>query len=284
MCLPPGKPNIQISFFGGKKLFNMLYKKLSYSALLIAALTIFACGGGGEKTSTSGTTPAAAPAAPGATAYDASKATATISGKVTLNGTPAAPATLPLTPECKQVHGDKPAVEQSVEVSSDGAMKDVLVYIKSGADKWTYTTPTEPVVLDQQGCQYHPHMVALMVNQPLKIRNSDPFLHNIHPMPTNNPQFNMGQPVKGMESEKTFANPEVAIPVKCDVHRWMSAHIAVMSNPFYSITGDNGSYSIKLPAGTYTIEAWTEKFGVQTQNVTVADNGTQEINFAFQAS
>jgi carboxypeptidase family protein len=283
MCLPPGNQTFQISF-SEENIFNMHYRKLMYFALLIATVAIFACGGGEEKSSSSGT-PSATPAAPaGGNAYDASKATATISGKVTLTGTPAAPAPLPLTPECKQAHGDKPAVEQSVEVNSDGTMKDVLVYVKSGAEKWTYATPTEPVVLDQQGCEYHPHMVAIMQNQPLKIRNSDPFLHNIHPMPKNNPQFNMGQPVKGMESEKTFANAEITIPVKCDVHRWMNAHIAVMNNPFYSITGDSGSFSIKLPAGTYTVEAWTEKFGAQTQNVTVTDNGTQEINFTFKAS
>jgi len=263
----------------------MQYKKVSYYALLIGALTIFACGGGEEKPSSSGTTPAPAPAAPsGGNAYDASKATATINGKITFDGTAPAQAKLPLTPECKQVHGGEAAMEQSVEVNADGTLKDVIVYVKTGAEKWAYATPTEPVLLDQQGCQYHPHVVAIMANQPLKIRNSDPFLHNIHPMPANNPQFNMGQPVKGMESEKVFANAEIAIPVKCDVHRWMSSYIAVMSNPFFSVTGDAGSYSIKLPAGTYTLEAWHEKFGTQTQNVTVTDNGTQEINFTFKAS
>jgi hypothetical protein len=262
----------------------MQYKKLSYYALALIVLTIIACGGGEEKSTTSGSAPAPAAAPSGGNAFDASKATATVSGKVTLEGTPPAQAKLPLTPECKQAHGGEAAVEQTVEVNSDGTLKDVIVYVKTGAEKWTYATPTEPVVLDQQGCQYHPHIVALMANQPLKIRNSDPFLHNIHPMPKNNPQFNMGQPVKGMESEKMFATPEVAIPVKCDVHRWMSSHIAVMSNPFYSVSGDTGTYSIKLPAGTYTLEAWHEKFGTQTQNVTVTDNGKQEINFTFKAS
>jgi hypothetical protein len=127
-------------------------------------------------------------------------------------------------------------------------------------------------------------MVAVMTNQPIKIRNSDPFLHNIHPLPKNNPQFNLGQPVKGMETVKTFTNAEVAIPVKCDVHRWMSSHIAVLNHPFHNVTGDSGGYSIKLPAGTYTLEAWHEKYGAQTQNVTVTDNQTQEVNFTFKAS
>jgi Carboxypeptidase regulatory-like domain len=262
---------------------NMQYKKLSYYVLLFIALTVYACGGGEEKTST---TPAPSTTAPsgGGNAFDASKATATVTGKVNFQGTPPTMAKLPFTPECKQAHGGEAASEQSVELNSDNTLKDVLVYVKSGAEKWTYPTPTEPVVLDQHGCQYVPHMVALMANQPLKIRNSDPFLHNIHPLPKNNPQFNLGQPVKGMETEKKFANSEVAIPVKCDVHRWMSAHIAVLTNPFYNVTGDTGSYTIKLPAGTYTLEAYHEKFGTQTQQVTVADGQSQTMDFTFKAS
>lgn len=261
----------------------MQYKKLSYYALLLIAVGIFACGGGEEKQTTTGTTPAPT-AAPAGNAFDTSKATATVNGKAMFEGTAPQPAKLPLTPECKQVHGGGEAVEQSVELNADNTLKDVLIYVKSGAEKWTYATPTEPVVLDQEGCVYKPHMVAVMANQPIKIRNSDPFLHNIHPLPKNNPQFNLGQPVKGMETVKTFANPEVAIPVKCDVHRWMSSHIAVLSHPFYNVTGDTGSYTIKLPAGTYTLEAWHEKFGAQTQDITVTDNQTQEVNFTFKAS
>ena len=262
----------------------MQYKKLSYYALLLTiAVLVIACGGGDDKKSSSTGTPAPS-AAPSGNAYDASKATATVNGKVSFEGTAPQPTKLPLTPECKQAHAGSEAVDQSVEVNADNTLKDVLIYVKSGAEKWSFSTPSEPVMLDQVGCQYKPHMVAVMANQPIKIRNSDPFLHNIHPLPKNNPQFNLGQPVKGMESEKVFANPEIAIPVKCDVHRWMSSYIAVLNHPFHNVTGDTGSYSIKLPAGTYTLEAWHEKLGAQTQNVTVTDNQTQEVNFTFKAS
>jgi hypothetical protein len=260
----------------------MQFKKISYYALLLMiAVTIYACGGGEEKTTPAPAGPTTS--APSANAFDASKATATINGKVDFQGTKPDMAKLPLTPECRQVHQGE-ATEQSVEVNADGTLKDVLVYVKSGADKWTFSTPSDAVVLDQVGCVYKPHMISVMANQPIKIRNSDPFLHNIHPMPKNNPQFNLGQPVKGMETEKSFPNPEVAIPVKCDVHRWMSSYIAVLGHPFHSVTGDNGSYTIKLPAGTYTVEAWHEKFGAKTQDITVTDNQTQEVNFTFTAS
>ncbi|MCI0412965.1 carboxypeptidase regulatory-like domain-containing protein [bacterium] len=262
----------------------MQYKKLSCYALFLIAITIYACGGGEEKPAApSPGAPAPSAAAPSGNAFDPSKATATVTGKVTFDGGKPVLAKLPLTPECKQVHPGE-AMEQSVELNADNTLQHVLVYVKSGADKWTYTTPTDPIVLDQVGCQYKPHVVSLMANQPLKIRNSDPFLHNIHPLPKNNPQFNLGQPVKGMETEKSFATPEVAIPVKCDVHRWMSSYIAVLSHPFHNITAAAGTYTIKLPAGTFTLEAWHEKFGTQTQDVTVADGQSQEVNFTFKAS
>jgi hypothetical protein len=123
-----------------------------------------------------------------------------------------------------------------------------------------------------------------MVNQPLKIKNNDPTLHNIHPQPKNNPEFNLGQPTQGMETEKTFASEEILIPVKCDVHRWMQSYIAVMSHPFFSVSGEDGTFAIKnLPAGTYTIEAWHEKYGAQTQTITVADKEAKTLDFTFKA-
>ncbi len=263
----------------------MQFRKLSYCALFVALLFVVACGGG-EKAADETAAPApsaSAPAGGGGNAYDSSKATATVSGKIMFDGVKPAPVKLPLTPECKQVHQGSEAVDQSMEVNADNTLKDVLVYVSAGAEKWTYSTPTNEVVLDQISCHYEPHVIPIMANQPLKIRNSDPFLHNIHPQPKNNPEFNMGQPVKGMESVKMFANPEIAIPVKCDVHRWMQAYITVMKNPFYAVTGTDGSFSIKLPAGSYTIEAWHEKLGTQTQQVTVVDNEAKEATFTFKA-
>lgn len=262
----------------------MHLRKLCYCAcLLVLALTI-ACGGKKEEADETATTSAAKPAAAAANAYDPSKATATVTGKAIFEG--AKPTLAPLQmgadPVCMKAHAT-PVLERTVELNPDGTLKDVFVYVKKGAENWTFTSPTEPVELDQEGCLYHPHIVALMVNQPLKIVNSDPTLHNIHPMPKNNPEFNLGQPTKGMETTKSFPNPEQMIPVKCDVHRWMQSYIGVMANPFYSVSGDQGTYSIKLPPGTYTIEAWHEKYGTQSQEITVADNETKDLSFTFKA-
>jgi plastocyanin len=261
----------------------MALRKFCYCAMFLSLLFVFACGGGKEE---SAPTPAAsAPSAPaGGNAFDASKATATVSGKITLDGAKPNLATLQMSadPYCKTQH-TTPVQEQTVEVNADGTLKNVLVHVTQGAEKWTYATPTEAVEFDQQGCLYHPHVLAFMQGQTLKIKNSDSTLHNIHAMASKNTEFNKGMPTKGMEITEVFNTPEI-IPVKCDVHRWMNAYWGVMSNPFFSVTGDNGTYSIKLPAGTYTIEAWHEKYGTQTQQVTVKDGETKDLAFTFKAT
>ncbi|CUT00163.1 Carboxypeptidase regulatory-like domain-containing protein, partial [Candidatus Kryptobacter tengchongensis] len=113
--------------------------------------------------------------------------------------------------------------------------------------------------------------------------NSDPLLHNVHAMPKKNKPFNIGQPVKGMKSYYTFTTPEIMVPFKCDVHPWMSAYAGVLDHPFFSVTDDKGGFEIKnLPPGTYTIEAWHEKLGTQTQTVTVKAGETKTIEFTFE--
>jgi hypothetical protein len=262
----------------------MQLRRLSYFALAIGLLFVIACGGGKEESTT--TAPAAGPKpAASANAYDPAKATASVTGKITFEGDKPNLVKLQMSADavCMKAHKD-PVMDQSVVINDNGTLRNVFVYVKQGAEKWSYTTPTSPVELDQQGCLYHPHIVALMANQPLKIKNGDPTLHNIHPQPKNNPEFNFGQPTQGMETEKTFANPELAIPVKCDVHRWMESYIFVMAHPFFSVSGEDGTFTIKnLPAGSYTIEAWHEKYGSQTQTITVADNEAKTADFTFKS-
>src|SRR5262249_25126510 len=139
-----------------------------------------------------------------------------------------------------------------------------------------------PVTLDQSGCLYHPRTIGLMVNQPLEIKNSDPVLHNIKAKPTKNRPFNISQPSAGMKTTRQFAAVEQAIPLEGTVHGWMHAKAFVMDNPFFAVSGDDGSFSIKgLPAGTYTLEAWHEKYGTKTATVTVGANGAGTASFTF---
>jgi hypothetical protein len=257
--------------------------KLACTTLLALAF-LAGCGGGGGDTAEQASPPAEAPQTatpPGAT----SGQTATLSGTVTLQG--AAPARVPVKmaadPVCAKAHAE-PAMSQDVIVDESNNLKNVFVYVKTGLEGQEFTTPTEPVTLDQLGCQYDPHVFGIMVNQPLRILNSDPTLHNIHALPKKG-EFNLGMPKQGMEFTKTFVEPEVPVHVKCDVHPWMSAWVGVLTHPFYAVTDDHGSFSIAdLPAGTYTIEAWHEKFGAQTQTVTVGAEGVPPLRFTFQAT
>ncbi len=214
--------------------------------------------------------------------YDPAKATASVTGKVMYEGTKPSPVQLPMTPDCVQAHNG-PGFDEITTVNENNALKDVFVYAKEGAEKWTYSAPTQPVVFDQVGCHYVPHIVGVMVNQPLEILNSDPFFHNVHSMPTKNQPFNQGMPLK-MKVTKTLDTPEV-IPVKCDIHRWMSSYIHVVENPFYAVSAADGSFAIKnLPAGAFTLEAWHEKLGTQTKKVTLTSGKSQEVNFTFKES
>lgn len=211
---------------------------------------------------------------------------ASISGKAGFDGT--APKSKKIKtdadPKCAEMHADAPLTSEEVVVNADGTLKNVFVYIKSGLEGKTFEPPKTPVELDQTGCQYMPHVFGMMAKQPLKIKNADDTLHNIHAMPAKSKEFNVGQPNKGMETMRTFAEPEVMVKFKCDVHPWMSAYVGVLNHPFYSVTGENGTFAIKgLPAGEYEVVAWHEKYGEQTQKIKVGDGEAKTIEFKFKA-
>ena len=255
-----------------------------------AAGLAFACGGGGTTqnqqssvpASSGAAAPAAVPAAPAAA--DASTA-ATVTGKVTFTGTAPAPTPIKLSadPYCQKVN---PGLTTETEVvSKDGAVANVFVYVKDGLGDRTFPAPSEPVVFDQKGCHYTPHVLGIQVGQPLQIVNSDDTLHNVHGHAIANKEFNQGQPIQGMKMTHTFSTKEVMIPFKCDVHGWMNAWIGVLDHPYYAVTTTNGTFSLKgLPPGTYTIEAWHEKLGTQTQTVTVGPKETKDVAFTFKAA
>ncbi len=211
----------------------------------------------------------------------AASGSATIKGKATLSGSPPTLAKIKMSadPICQQQH-TAPVWSEEVVANSDGTLRNVFVYVASGIPP--AAAPKEPLVLNQEGCLYTPHVFGIQVGQPLEIRNSDSTLHNINAQPKANKKFNIAQPVKGMKTVKTFDKPELAISFKCNVHPWMVAYGHVLDHPFFGVTNASGVFTIQnLPAGTYTIEAWHEKYGVKSQEVTVADGQTQEISFAF---
>jgi plastocyanin len=268
--------------------------------LFAATLVISACGKGKEasreeegeddqeaqtRTAASATATTAPTAATGggAAAAPVSADAATISGTVKLATAPPKMPVLQMAadPYCQSQHS-APVLDEEVVTGPGGELANVFVYIKQV--NGNYPAPTTPVVIDQHGCQYHPHALAVQVGQPLQIKNSDATLHNIHALPNINPQFNVGQPVQDMVSTKKFDKAEITpFRIKCDVHGWMKAFMAVMPHPFYSISQGNGSFTISnLPPGQYTIVAWHEKYGSQEQQITVAPKESKAVNFTFK--
>ena len=247
----------------------------AYLWLLAAALPLAACGGGGDAD------PAASPAAKPAAAAAGQTGSSTVTGRVSFEGTPpeARAVKLSADPKCKTLHPDGLS-RATATVSADGALKDVFVHVK--AITGSFPAPADAVLLDQNGCTYQPRMLAVMAGQTITIKNSDDTLHNIHPRPKVNDEFNVGQPRQGMETSKSFDEPELMIPVGCDVHPWMRAYIMVSSHPFFAVTSDDGAFELKnLPGGEYEIEALHASLGSASAKVTVADGESASVDLKF---
>jgi len=256
---------------------NLNFRSSLVLALLSFAAVGAACSGGSTQ-------PEKAPAvatAPITNPVDAATASS-LKGSIKLEGTPPAPQTLNRRsdPYCEQ---QGTATTQNFVVSN-GGLQNVFVYVKDGLGTLKFPVPTTAVVLDQRGCTYSPRVFGIQAGQPLEILNSDETLHNIHALPANNREFNRGQALKGLKHTHVFTTAEVMVPFKCDVHNWMNAWVGVLDHPFYAVSGPGGAFDIQgLPPGTYTIEAWHEKLGTQTQTVTVGEKETKDLAFTFKA-
>jgi plastocyanin len=205
-----------------------------------------------------------------------------IAGKVTLNGTPPRARTIDMSkePNCAKAN-TAPVTTESVIVRAGGALENVVVFISSGMAGDASTGA--PVVLDQSGCRYTPHVVALRIGQQLEIRNSDHTPHNVHLISKENKEWNQSQPPGSGALKAAFAKAEF-IPVKCNVHPWMRAYIAVLNTSHFATTGEAGTYVLpNLPPGKYTVTAWQEQYGEQSQTVTISGRETKTLNFVFQA-
>jgi plastocyanin len=192
------------------------------------------------------------------------------------------PVKMDADPGCAKKHAGGEAKSDMLTLGPGNTMAWVLVRVTAGAPAKQHTAPTQPVVLDQQGCRYVPHVMGLMVGQPLKILNSDGLLHNVHALPEVNQPFNQAMPASVTESVKTFSKPEAPFKIKCDVHPWMGAWVSVLDHPYFDVTGEDGGFEIaNLPPGSYTIEAWHEKLGTQTAKVTISGDEAQTADFKF---
>jgi len=248
-----------------------------------AMMVLVGCGGSTEDAPEVANTPAAAePSAEAPAAAEPAPAAATgVQGRVTFDGPrPERPEiSTAADAKCAILHGGEPLISELSVVSEDGGVQHAFVYVKN-APEGDHPLPSEPAVLDQSGCMYVPHIVGMRAGQTLNVQNSDETTHNIRSYSKANKPFNISQPVPGMR-ERQFPKPEMGVKIKCDFHPWMTAYVFAMSHPYFSVTDENGNFSISdLPDGEYTLVAWHETWGEQEAALTVS-NGSGEASFTF---
>jgi len=183
-------------------------------------------------------------------------------------------------PKCSEMNKGKQVVQETVKATIDGSLANVFVRLE-GAFPAT-PVPKTPVTIDQRSCVYSPRIAGVRVGQTLEIRNDDNLLHNVHSVSNHDNQFNFGQAKAGVVDSFKMKNEEVMIRLGCDVHRWMIAYVGVVTNPYFAVSDATGSFEIKnVPAGTYTIDAWHERYGPLKKSVKVTAGGTVTVDFNF---
>jgi plastocyanin len=201
-----------------------------------------------------------------------------ITGKVIFTGKPPRRETIDNGKCCEGA--PRTLLDETVVTSDKGELANVVVYLSDISASEGSQQP--PAVLDQKSCQYVPHVLAMQVGQTLTVTTSDPTPHNVHYTSSSNASANYGTTVPGDRRDVTFQASEF-IPFRCDVHPWMKAHVAVMDNPFFAVTKEDGSFRIgKIPTGKYTLKAWHERFGELEQPITVTDAGEVTSNFQYK--
>ncbi|MGO9273942.1 MAG: carboxypeptidase regulatory-like domain-containing protein [Terriglobia bacterium] len=248
---------------------------------VVAALSLLAACSKKTETTTEETT---APTEQAETPVDPSTV-GEIAGTVKFDGEKPKPKAIMMDQDsvCVKKHNG-PVYYEDGEVNANGTLANAFVYVKDGADKYSFPTPTDQVTLDQNGCMYQPHVLGIMVGQGLHVVSSDATTHNIHPMPTDNREWNQSQAPGAAPIDEKFTRREIMIPVKCNQHPWMKAYLGVMKNPLYAVTNADGTFTIKgVPPGDYTIGAWTATFGQQETKVTVPAKGSATADFTFKA-
>lgn len=204
-----------------------------------------------------------------------------ITGTVAIEGHPAGMESV--AAPCSKGNSPVTAPSAAPDEHSD-ELANTVIYLKAGLANYRYDSPKDHVVLDQSGCTYEPHVIALMTNQPLEIRNDDPVAHNIHVLAKVNRPWDHSEPPGVTPIIESFPKPELAVHVICKIHIGMSAFVFVFNNPYYAVTPPTGAFELKsIPPGTYTVEAWREHFGTQDQTVTIGPNQSKTVSFVFKA-
>ncbi len=258
---------------------------MRYHSLLSCMTLSLAVLAAGCKSSTPAEKSAEIPAKPAVSYFKVDPATAgTITGKISYVGRPPARKAIDMSedPACVGARHEK-AFDESIVVGPGSGLANVFVYIKGGLEGKKFAVPSDVVVINQGGCQFHPHIIGVQVDQPVQITNTDPVTHNIHPMAVSNREWNHSKGPGDPALNRKFIKPEIMIPVKCNIHGWMHSYIGVVDHPYFAVSKDDGTFQItNLPPGTYTIGTWQEKLGTQEQQVIVAPGAKATINFSYK--
>ncbi len=250
--------------------------------LLVLALA--GCNKNGSSNPSAGGTGNASTAQSANTQIDPATAGA-VSGTIHFNGDAPKPIVIDMAqdPACSEATKTPNTTEQYVV--RDGRLANVFVYVQDGLGNRIYMPSKTPVVLDQKGCRYVPHVIGAMVGQPVEFRNSDRTMHNVHIVPPdlqNSVGFDISQPPMAGTEQHVFRAAGLMIPVRCNNHPWMEAFLNVVKNPFFAVSDANGTFEIQgLPPGSYTLVAVHEKLGTQTQQITIESHKTSVANFTF---
>jgi plastocyanin len=185
-----------------------------------------------------------------------------------------------MDPMCAKLNAGKQPVQEIVAATADGSLANVFVKLEGSFP--SSPVPATPVTIDQRACIYLPRVVGARVGQVLQVRNSDALLHNVHGLSKSSNAFNVGQPVAGAVTQFQLKQEEIMLRVSCDIHRWMTAYVGVVSHPYFATSGAAGTYAIEnVPPGTYSIQAWHEQYGVRTEKVSVTAGASSTIDFAY---
>ncbi len=210
--------------------------------------------------------------------------TGTIKGHVRLTGKlPGNPfIRMGMDPMCSKMNAGKRILQEYVVATVDGSLANVFVRLQGNVPQTPVST--QPVVIDQRGCVYTPRVVGVRVGQTLQIKNSDPLLHNVHGLSGKDNSFNVGQPTAGLMYQWKAKNEEVMLHLKCDIHNWMNTFIGVVTNPYFAVSDTMGTFQIdKVPPGTYTLQAWHERFGTTMKTVTVKAGAATTVDFTYNS-
>ncbi len=228
---------------------------------------------------------------PKGTPYQTSGNEGTVTGKVAFNG--AAPATQPIDMNADAACASKnPNAIAETALVKDGKLQNVFIYIKDGTTAdgkkitgLSFPVPSEPAKLDQNGCHYLPHVLGVRAEQAFVVTNSDPTSHNVNVQGKSNPPWNTSQGPNAAPINQKFVRAETLIPIKCNQHPWMKAYVGVLNHPFFAVSAEDGSFTIKnLPPGKYNLVAWHERYGEKNMEINLAAKGTATADFAYDAT